>query len=95
MTKTVVPTIDPTASVPTEHLSTTFGALGGTYWLYGFHAHDTTARFTLVHDGWRNGDGTDVILDSVPWPTAYKALVERDINVPSIEAILRSVLPNR
>lgn len=77
--------------VPERHLATSIPGPSGTYWLYGFRAHNGTALFTLCFD--QGEDGTpDVLLDAVGWFAAHRALTSR-IKPAYVEATLRSVLP--
>lgn len=90
---TTITTMAPSVEVPEDHLTTTIPAARGFLWLYGYRAHDLTARFTLVHEQlW----GTERVLlvqfHNVDWPEAYKAL-HHYVKHEHVEGWLRTVLP--
>jgi len=90
MTTTNV-TVHSTTKVPSPYLSTTLlGSDGTTCWLYGFRAHDTTARFTLI--GGTVMEPT-VILDAAPWPEAFRTLAGLLASPEYVAGTLRAVLP--
>ena len=84
-------TLHPTTTIPDNHLATAIPAAHGVWWLYGYRAHDLTARFTLIHDG-APIDGVDVIAHETPWSSMFRLLHER-LKPAHVIPTMRCVLP--
>lgn len=79
--------------IPTPHrYATIMGNAGATYHLFGYHAWNTTARFTLLHEHPETGV-LQVVLKGADWPTMWKWMGERGWR--HIETKLRASLPPR
>lgn len=82
----------PGVAIPDRHRVTTINGANGTYWLYGYHAFDTTARFALIYFAVHGAHA--IVLNGDTWPTAHKALAAIAPKVPYVSETLRSVLPD-
>jgi len=86
-----ITTMGKPVTIPSPHRYISLqGNAGAPYYLYGYRAHDTTARFTLVHENPSSGDRQVVLVDA-DWPTIFRWMGDR--GWPNIETRLRSVLP--